>query len=98
VSAEWSNGDRSGYARDVLTSGDSGIFSFFDTANWEVMVKVLDACSFSGSYWVFFAGTTDVGFTLRVEDTATGDVRVYSNPVGRTAETVTDTAAFPNCP
>lgn len=98
VQVEWDDGSRSGFARDVLTSGNSGIFSFFDTANWEVMVKVLDACAFSGNYWVFFAGTTDVGFTLEVEDLATGDTRVYSNPVGNTAETVTDTMAFSTCP
>jgi len=54
---------------------DSGLFSFFDPANWEVLVKVLDGCAANGRVWVFVASTTDLETVLRVEATVTGDVR-----------------------
>jgi pimeloyl-ACP methyl ester carboxylesterase len=79
-------------------TADSGLFWFFEPGNWEMQVKVLDACAFSGHFWVFLAATTNVGYTLRVEDLTSGQVREYANPLGQIAETVTDTAAFATCP
>ena len=76
---------------------DSGLFWFFAPANWELMVKVLDACADSGYHWVFAAATTTVEYTLTVTDTATGAAAVYRNPLGQTAKTVTDTQAL-GCP
>ena len=67
-------------------------------ANWEMLVKVLDGCDVNDRWWVFYATTTDVGFTLRVRDTATGEVRDYPNPLGHRADAVTDTSAFDTCP
>ena len=62
------------------------------------MVKVLDGCGVNGHYWVFAAATTNVEYTLRVEDTATGHVRRYENPLGVSSPAVTDTMAFAGCP
>lgn len=78
-------------------AADSGLFWFFAPANWELMVKVLDACADSGYHWVFAAATTTVEYTLTVTDTATGATAVYHNPLGQTAVTVTDTQAL-SCP
>lgn len=75
-------------------STDSGVFWFFHPANWELMVKVLDACGFNDKFWVFSSGSTNVQYEMRVTDLATGTVRIYDNPLGTIAETVTDTAAF----
>ena len=75
-------------------SGDTGLFYFFDPANWELMVKVLDGCGKNGSFWVFASASTDVAFTLTVTDTRTGARKTYSNPLGQVARTVEDTAAF----
>ncbi len=78
-------------------SADSGTFWFFDPDNWEVLVKVLDGCGVNGYYWVFVAATTDVGFDLFVTPREGGYEnagQVYSNALGQTAATVTDTAAF----
>lgn len=79
---------------------DSGLFYFFDSENIEMLVKVLDACGLPGfeSYWVFYAATTSVEFTLTITDTLTDEVREYTNPLGRAAEPVQDTAAFATCP
>jgi hypothetical protein len=61
-------------------TADSGIFWFFNAANWELMVKTLDGCGYNHSFWVFAAATTTVEFTLRVRDTSTGEVKMYFNP------------------
>ena len=72
----------------------AGLFWFFDPANWEMLVKVLDGCAVNGQYWVFAAATTNVAFTLTVTDTVSGAVRTYTNPQGAAAEPIQDTAAF----
>lgn len=77
---------------------DSGLFWFFEPANVEMLVKVLDKCDSSfHSFWVFFAATTNVGLTLTVTDTLTGESQVYDNPVGMAALPVQDTLAFQTC-
>ena len=79
-------------------SDASGNFWFFDSENWEILVKVLDGCQFNGHYWVFAAGATDVGWELTVEDTETGEIWNGSNPLGQASQAVTDTEAFATCP
>jgi len=82
------------------TSEDSGIFTFFSDQNWELMVKVLDACvpDLGNRFWVFHAATTNQEFTLTVEDTEAGESNTYFNPLGQVAETRLDTDAFATCP
>jgi hypothetical protein len=75
-------------------SSDTGIFSFFDPDNWELMVKVLDGCAINGHVWVYAAASTDVGYVMTITDTLTGAQKVYSNALGHVAETVTDGSAF----
>ena len=78
---------------------DSGLFFFFAPANIEALLKTVNACGFTTPrYWVFLAATTNVEFTARVTDTATGKVRTYFNPLGRPAPPVQDTDAFATCP
>jgi hypothetical protein len=80
----------------VSLTGDSGYFWFFDAANIELVVKVLDACTL-GNYWVFAGGLTNVGVTLIVEDTQTGASKTYNNPIGTAFVPLQDTKAF-SCP
>lgn len=79
-------------------SEDSGLFWFFDSENWELLVKVLDGCGENGHYWVFAAATTNVEYTLTVTDTQSGDVAQYINSLGTAADAITDAAAFESCP
>ncbi|MCP4664664.1 MAG: hypothetical protein GY856_55480 [bacterium] len=79
-------------------SDDSGLFWFFDDDNWEMLVKVLDGCAVNDHFWVFFAATTNVEYTLRVTDTETGTVKTYFNPLGTAAAAGTDSSAFATCP
>ena len=98
VRATWrTSAGESGSAQVVPQVGaDSGLFRFFDAENWEILVKVLDACAVNDHYWVYAASTTDLGYAIRVTDTATGDIKEYTNEPGRPAPAITDAKAFPD--
>lgn len=72
-----------------------GLLWFFRQQNPEVLVKVLDGCIVNGHYWVFYAAVTNVGFTLRVDDTQQDLTWVRTNVDGTPAAPVQDTEAFP---
>lgn len=100
VRVDWeTNTGTTGQASVVpVTSDDSGLLWFFSDQNWEMLIKVLNGCSVNNNYWVFFAATTNVEFTVTVTDTQNGRVKTYVNPQGISADAVTDTGAFPTCP
>lgn len=85
-------------AQGVTLTDETGYFWFFDQANVEATVKVINACvpAFN-RYWVFLSGLTNVEVTLTVEDTVTGEIRTYTNPQGQTFRTHLDTNAFDTC-
>jgi hypothetical protein len=82
----------------VQLSADTGYFWFFDEANVETVIKVIDGCGHNGHYWVFAGGLTNVEVLLAVEDTHSGVVRLYENPLGEAFEPIQDTEAFADCP
>jgi hypothetical protein len=96
VEVDWRavNQGTSGHGHAVELTSDTGTFWFFQETNYELMVKVLDATSFSGYYWVFYGALSDVEYTIRVTDTQTGTTKSYFNPQGNLASHA-DTAAFP---
>ncbi len=86
-------------AHRIELSDDSGLFWFFQPSNVEMLIKVLDACVDPfNHYWVFFAATTNVEFTVTVVDTQAVKARRYPNPQGKAALPVQDTSAFATCP
>jgi hypothetical protein len=91
-------GGLSGSAHVVKLTDESGYLWFFNSTNVEVVVKVLNACSFNNRYWVYSAGLTDVGVTITVTDTQTGAIRTYVNPQGRPFPPMLDSSAFATCP
>jgi predicted esterase len=96
VEVDWVAGGTAGAGRVVPVGSDnSGLFWFFDPANWEMLVKVLDACAVNGHRWVFAAATTDVAFSLRARDEVSGVDWRFDHPGGAAAPAITDTAAFP---
>jgi hypothetical protein len=103
VTATWRTvGGATGAGQAVELTDDTGYFWFFDDANVEVVTKTHDACGFPQgnplrNFWVFAAGLTDVEVDLRVEDTVTGEVRVYHNDQKTRFQPIQDTAAFPTC-
>lgn len=100
VKVDWQTSTASGPAQVMAFGGqraensDSAFFWFFSEANFEMGLKILDACGFNGKFWVFVSGLTDQGWTVRIRDTHTGDVKTYSNPTGRLTPTTADTAAI----
>jgi len=86
-------------ARPIGLTEDTGLFTFRNPDNVELIVKVLDACAPPfRRYWVFAAGLTDQEVTLTVEDTQAGEIRTYTNPFGTPFAPVQDTDAFATCP
>lgn len=86
-----------GKGQGVLLTSDTGYFWFFNAANVEVIVKVLDACAFNSRFWVFSGGMTDVNVKLKATDTVTGVTKEYENALRSAYKTITDTGAFATC-
>jgi hypothetical protein len=80
-------------------TSDTGAFVFFDPANVEVIVKMVDACAPPfDRFWVFAAGLTNVEVRLTITDTVSGEVRTYTNPQSTPFQPIQDTNAFATCP
>ncbi len=69
-----------------VRSPDSGMFWFFGPANWEMLVKVLDACDVNGKFLFLGAASTDVEYTVTVTDTESGVSWQHTNPLGNPSE------------
>lgn len=74
---------------------EAGYFTFFDSANVELVVKVLDACENYGAFWVFTAGLTDVSTILDVRDNWAARTKTYRSRGPYRPQA--DTAAFTTC-
>ena len=100
VTAHWEKPDgTSGDGNGIGLTGDSGYFWFFDSANIEVVIKVLNGCAINHNYWVFAAGLTNVAVHLTVTDSETGAVYEQDNPQGMAFAPIQDTNAFiASCP
>ncbi|HEX2463085.1 MAG TPA: hypothetical protein VHR17_00590 [Thermoanaerobaculia bacterium] len=83
-----------GVGQAVPLTSDTGWFWFFNSANLELMIKVLDGRAVNGSYWVFYGALSDVEYTITVKNLATGATKTYVNPQ-RNLASVADTSAFP---
>jgi hypothetical protein len=77
VEASWKDfSDRTGKGTAVPLSGDTGSFWFFDSANIEAVIKVLDGTAANGHFWVFYGALSNVEYRLTVTDTVTGAVKI----------------------
>jgi hypothetical protein len=84
----------SGHAVPLESGDDSGLFWFFQQSNIELTAKVLDGCSYNGSWWVFLSSGSTVEYKVIVTDTKTGKKKEYLNALGVSAPLVADTSAF----
>ena len=85
VQVHWTDPDvagnfGSGGAIPVAISDEAGLFWFFEPANLELVVKVLDGRVLNGHYWVFYGALSDVEYWVTVRDTVGGLNRTYHNP------------------
>jgi Ig-like domain from next to BRCA1 gene/Glycosyl hydrolases family 39 len=93
VQVRWSTSTATGTGTAAPESDQSGTFWFFDPANLELIVKVLDGRALTGHFWVFYGALSDVEYWVTVTDTATGDSKRYHNPPGNICG-VGDTSAL----
>ncbi len=95
VEVGWSVPDqgKSGGGQAASLTGDTGYFWFFNDANIELVIKVLDARGVNGHFWVFYGALSDVAYTITVTDTQTNVVKTYDNPYHHLAS-FSDTSAF----
>ena len=100
VTVRWSDfAANRGVGHPVAFTDDTGYFWFFGVTNVEVVVKVLDACADPfNRFWVFAGGLSNVEVELTVEDTVSGQVNLYANPLGAAFQPIQDTDAFDTCP
>ena len=77
---------------------DESVFLYFtDPNNFEMGLKILDACVLNNHFWVFIGGLTNQGWTVQILDTSNGSTKTYSNPLNRLTPTTADTSALA-CP
>jgi hypothetical protein len=76
------------------------VFGFFtvpalsaNSNDIQAFVKMVDARSFDGRFWVFLGGLTDFELTFTVYDTQIGRTKIYRKPAGSTCGW-NDTQAF----
>jgi hypothetical protein len=93
VTASWSLPAGAGVGTAVTESDQTGAFWFFDSANLELLVKVIDGRSLTGHFWVFYGALSNVEYWVKVTDTVTGASKRYHNPPGNICG-VGDTAAL----
>lgn len=82
IRVEWANpwNGTSGTAAPVTLTDLAGGFTFADPRNLELVVKLLDF----GDRVLFLSGAmSDLAYTIRVREVATGSERQYENPAGR---------------
>lgn len=95
VTAEWTLGDgRTGDVKMVELTPDTGYLWFFNGANIEAMVKIIDGCALNDRFWVFAGGLTDVRVAITILDSDTNAIKTYTNPQGNPFEPIQDTGAF----
>jgi hypothetical protein len=85
-------------AHAVPLTPDAAYFWFFDPANVELIVKVLNGCSTNNHNWFFAAGLTNVAVQIDVTDLLQPGDKTYSNPAGAAFTPIQDTTAFATCP
>lgn len=99
ISVQWTDfvgGTGAGVA--LPYTADSGFFYFFDPANVELLVKIVNGCGLTNSYWFFNAAASNVGLVYTVTDLQTCQSKSVTNPLGTFASNG-DVGFFPtSCP
>ncbi len=87
------------FGSERAESNESAFFWFFSPTNFEMGVKMVDACVPPWNrYWVFVSGLTSQQYEVRVTRMANPtDIRTYTNPLDHLPTTAGDTDAF-TCP
>lgn len=83
VEVSWKTPDgATGSGVAVPATDQSGYFWFFDQANLELVVKMLDGVGVNGHYWLFHGALSNVEYEIAVTDQLTSERKVWRNPQG----------------
>ena len=82
----------------VSLTADTGYFWFFDAANVEMVIKVLDGLRLQRQVLGLRRRPDQRRTTITVTDTMTGAVKTYTNPQGTAFRPIQDSSAFATCP
>lgn len=74
--------DAPGVGTAVPGTNKTGYFWFFNPANLDLAVKMIDGRAANGHFWVFWGALSDVNYTVTIRDTVTGDEWTRTNPPG----------------
>ena len=74
-----------------------GLLWFFAGDTPEMLFKIVNGCAVNGHYWAFLSATTNVGFTVTVDDTLRAASKTYTNADLTAAPPVQDTSALASC-
>lgn len=80
--------------KPVSLSSQSAYFTFFDSANIELIVKLLDGRAINDHYWFFYGSLSNLAYAVTLTDTATNAFQLYCNPAGA-FQSIGDTSALP---
>lgn len=69
----------SSLASPTYLTRDTKAYTFFSESNFELLVKVLEACDRNGRFWFFAAGLTDIPVEIKVLDLATQQSQVFKS-------------------
>jgi uncharacterized protein YfaP (DUF2135 family) len=98
VELSWVGPGIGGRAKPTSTDSDtSTAFSFQGSDGWDMLLKIVDECSSGGGFGIYAGAPTTLKYDLRITDTFTGAVQVYSNPLGKLAVPISQPKAFTNC-
>ena len=87
-----------GQGQAVQLTGDTGYFWFFNRANVEFVIKVIDGCPVNGRFWIFAGGLTNVRVDIQVTDVFVGGSKHYVNRLNTPFAPIQDTAFPEGCP
>jgi photosystem II stability/assembly factor-like uncharacterized protein len=97
LAAAWRYHDRAGAAAPAPFSSRAATFSYFDAAQPDLAVKLLDGRGVNGHTWWFGASLSHAEGEVTIVDEASGDSRTYFFPAGGTASAA-DVTAFAQPP
>ncbi|HXU29240.1 MAG TPA: hypothetical protein VN851_01570 [Thermoanaerobaculia bacterium] len=78
-------------ARGALFDDRRAAFRFGD--DLDLVVSLIDGRASNDKFWISLAGLSDAAYRVKVTDTATGKIRIYSKPSGRPVSQI-DRQAF----
>jgi hypothetical protein len=101
VEVTWQTATGSGQAQVMYFNAEraenieSAFFWFFNPTNFEMGVKMVNACVPPyNRFWAFVSGLTSQGYTVVITKMSSGAIQTYSNAVDEIPTTDADTDAF----